>query len=235
MFIKKLRKFYYYFTPFEKLLWVLSVTLISVSFFVFDGESYLTYIASLIGVTSLIFIAKGNPFGQFLMIIFGAVYGYISYSCAYYGEMITYMGMTVPMALIVLINWLKNPFKGNRSEVTVSSVTKKQVLVIALMTMCVTVVFYFILKLLGTANLLISTVSVTTSFFAVCLTYKRSPLFSLAYALNDIVLIALWILATLQNTAYVSVIICFAVFLFNDLYSFFNWQRIRKRQLEHRV
>lgn len=35
-----------------------------VSFALFDRESYLTLAASLIGVTSLIYNAKGNPFGQ---------------------------------------------------------------------------------------------------------------------------------------------------------------------------
>ena len=59
-----------YFTKVEILLWCISVMLIFVSLFIFDGESILTLIASLIGVTSLIFNAKGNPFGQFLMIIF---------------------------------------------------------------------------------------------------------------------------------------------------------------------
>ncbi len=228
--MKKLRRLFYYFTVFEKVLWALSVTLISLSFFIFDGENYLTFIASLVGVTSLIFIAKGNPFGQVMMIIFGGIYGYISFSCRYYGEMITYTGMTVPMAALVLIKWLKNPYKGKRSEVKISSVTLKQVAIVLLMTLAVTVIFYFVLKTLGTANLVISTVSIATSFFAVCLTYLRTPLFSLAYATNDVVLIVMWTLATIKNTAYLSVIICFAVFLINDLYSFVNWQRIKKRQ-----
>lgn len=69
------------------------------SFAVFDRENYLTLTASVIGATSLIFNAKGNPFGQVLMIVFSILYGIISYSCSYYGEMITYLGMTAPMAL----------------------------------------------------------------------------------------------------------------------------------------
>ncbi len=228
--MKKLRKLFYYFTTFEKILWALSVTLISLSFFIFDGRNYPAFIASLVGVTALIFIAKGNPFGQMLMIIFGAIYGYISFSYRYFGEMITYMGMTVPMAILSLIKWLQNPYKGRRSEVTIFSVTFKHLAIISAITLVVTVGFYFILRALGTANLIISTFSVTTSCFAVCLTFLRSPYFSLAYATNDIVLIALWILATVENTSYISVVICFVVFLFNDLYAFTNWQKLKKGQ-----
>ena len=86
----------------EIALWSLSVLLITVSFAVFGGNGYLSLIASLIGVTSLILNAKGNPIGQALMIVFSLMYGVISYSFAYYGEMITYLGMTMPMAVLAV-------------------------------------------------------------------------------------------------------------------------------------
>lgn len=106
-----------YFTKFEIMLWSTSSGLILVAFLLFDKTNYLTLIASLIGVTSLIFNAKGNPLGQLLMVLFSLLYGVISYSFHYYGEMITYLGMTAPMALFALIAWLRHPFKGNRSQV----------------------------------------------------------------------------------------------------------------------
>ena len=79
-----------YFSKSEIALWISSVMLIIISFCVFDRTNYLPLCASLIGVTSLIFNAKGNPFGQLLMIVFSLLYGIISYSFSYYGEMITY-------------------------------------------------------------------------------------------------------------------------------------------------
>ena len=97
-------KFKDYFSKVEIALWCSSVILIILAFMIFDKENYLTLCASLIGVTSLIFNAKGNPFGQFLMIIFSLLYGVISYSFSYYGEMITYLGMTMPMALFALVS-----------------------------------------------------------------------------------------------------------------------------------
>ena len=123
------------------MLWSISAVLILVSFFVFDGSSYLTLTASLIGVTSLIFNAKGYAFGQ-VLILFSLCYGVISYSFSYYGEMITYLGMTMPMAAIALI--------------------------------------------------------------------------------------VLWTLASLCDTRYISVTVCFAAFLLHDLYGFVNWQRMKK-------
>jgi len=219
-----------YFTKFEIGLWSTSVLLILVSFCIFDRENYLTLIASIIGATFLIFNAKGNPIGQFLTIVFSTIYGIISYGFSYYGEMITYVGMTLPMALFALISWLKNPYEKGKAEVKVNRISKKEIVFMTLLTLIVTIIFYFILKYFNTANLIPSTLSVTTSFVAVYLTFRRSPYFALAYACNDVVLIILWILASITDISYLSVVICFAVFLVNDLYGFVSWKRMEKRQ-----
>ena len=225
-----MKKLFSYFSKMELILWSVSVIFIIVSFCIFDRESYLTLIASLIGVTSLIFNAKGNPIGQALMIVFSLFYGIISYTFAYYGEMITYLGMTMPMAIFALIAWLKNPYKGNKAEVKVNSIGKAEQLLMWLLTVGVTFVFYFILDYFNTANIIPSTLSVTTSFLAVYLTFRRCPSFALAYAANDIVLIVLWVLASLADIRYISVVVCFVAFLFNDIYGYISWQRMKRRQ-----
>ena len=214
----------------EIALWCSSVIFIVMSFCIFDRENFLALAASLIGVTSLIFNAKGNPVGQLLMVIFSLLYGIISYTFSYYGEMITYLGMTMPMAFFALISWLKNPYNGNKSQVKINSLSKKEVIFMLLAAAAITVGFYFILDAFGTANIIPSTISVTTSFLAVYLTFRRSSYFALAYAANDIVLVVLWVMASLADTRYISVVVCFAAFLVNDIYGFINWKRIKKRQ-----
>lgn len=223
------------FSLFEKLLFALSTVIIIAVFVIFDRNNYLALTASLIGVSSLILNAKGNPLGQVLMIIFSIIYGIISFGYAYYGEMITYLGMTAPMAAVALIAWLKHPYKDNKREVAVAKITSKDLWLMSVLTVAVTVAFYFILSAFNTANLFFSTLSVATSFAAAYLTYKRSPYFAAAYALNDIVLIVLWSMATAENISYLSVLCCFAVFLANDIYAFFNWLRMRRRQEEGTV
>lgn len=218
------------FSGVEIALWLISVLLIISSFCLFDRTNYLTLAASLIGVTSLIFNAKGNPIGQLLMIIFSLLYGVISYTFSYYGEMITYLAMTMPMAAFALISWLRHPYNGKKSEVTVNTLKKPEIIFMWILTVTVTIIFYFILAFFRTANLIPSTISVTTSFLAVYLTFRRSPYYALAYAANDIVLIVLWSLASLENTRYISVIVCFAAFLSNDIYGFINWNKMLKNQ-----
>ncbi len=116
-----------YFSKTEIVLWCTSVVMIVLSFCVFDRENYLTLIASLIDITSLIYNAKGNPFGQLLMVIFSLLYGMISLTFAYYGERITYLGITMPMAVFALISWLLNPYQKNKAEVKVNIISKIEI------------------------------------------------------------------------------------------------------------
>ena len=219
-----------YFTKTELTLWGTSVVVIIISFLIFDCVNTMTLTASLIGVTSLIFNAKGNPIGQALVIIFSLLYGIISYHFSYYGEMVTYLGMTAPMALIALISWLRNPYQGNKAEVAVNRLGATEWLLMLILSGVVTIVFHFILDHFDTADILPSTLSVTTSFIAVYLTFRRSPYFALAYAANDNVLILLWSLASIHDIGYFSVMICFLMFLVNDIYGFVSWRKMERRQ-----
>ncbi len=219
-----------YFSTLDIILWTSSVITIVIAFCLFDRDNYLTLVASLIGITSLIFNAKGNPFGQLLMIVFSLLYGIIAFSFSYYGEMITYLGMTMPMAFLALTSWLRNPYNGNKSEVKVNTISKRETLLMLLSSFVITVIFYFILEYFNTSNIVPSTISVTTSFIAVYLTYRRNPYFALAYATNDIVLIVLWVLASIHEIRYISVVVCFVAFFVNDIYGYISWQKMKIRQ-----
>lgn len=216
-------------TLFEKLLWGCSVLLLILSFFLTDERDPMTLISSLVGVTALIFIAKGLLIGQVLGLIFATFYGIISFFFQYYGETMTYLFMSAPIAVVSIISWAKNPYRDT-AEVKVANMTRAKAVFMIISTTAVTVAFYFILKALGNANLIPSTISIATSFAASYLTFCRSPWYALVYALNDVVLIILWTMATFESVSYFPMIICFAVFLVNDVYAFYNWRRMKRRQ-----
>lgn len=217
-------------TKFELCLWILSLCIVTVSF-IFVGEgSILTLITSLIGVTALIFIAKGYVIGQILTVTFSLLYAVISYQFQYYGEMITYLGMTTPIAIMSVISWIKHPYKDDAAEVEIAHLSKKNITIMIILTICITFCFYFILRYFKTSNLTISTISIATSFLASYLMLFRSPSYAMAYAANDVVLIILWILATIENSSYFPMIICFVMFLCNDIYGFYNWTKMKHKQ-----
>jgi len=212
----------------EWLLWIGSLAVVAVSNILSQDVDWLTLIAAMVGVTSLVFAAKGNVWAQILMIVFSILYGIISYRFRYWGEMITYLGMSMPMAIWSTITWIKNPSKENGNEVAIRKLNWKHSILLVFFSAIVTGGFYFVLQALNTPNIVFSTISVTTSFLAASLTMLRSSYYALGYASNDIVLIVLWVLASIENPAYIPVIVNFAIFFFNDMYGFISW---RKREL----
>ena len=214
---------------FEICLWLTSVLVVLLSYVLSGFEGTANTICSLVGVTALIFVAKGHVLGMVLCTIFAAFYGLISLYFRYYGEVITYVGMTLPMDVFALVSWIKNPYKDTH-EVKVAKMKKGQIALMWSATAVVTVAFYFILGALDTPRLVVSTLSVTTSFLAVALTYFRSPYYALAYAFNDVVLIVLWTYASFSDVSYIPMVMCFVMFLVNDSYGLYNWKKMQKRQ-----
>ena len=213
----------------ELALWLCSAVAVALSFALSAERDAITLAASLVGVTALIFIAKGMIIGQVLTVVFAMLYGVASYTFAYYGEMITYLCMSAPAAVAAIISWAKNPYSDSTVHVA-KSLSRRSLILTATLTVSLTVAFYFILGALGTANLVTSTISVTTSVLASLLVIFRSPYYAIAYAANDVVLIVLWAMASIEDIGYLPMIICFVAFLANDLYAFINWRRMQKAQ-----
>lgn len=212
-------------------LWLISLLIVTISNLVTGSPDILTLAATWIGITSLIFTAKGNVWAQILMIAFSILYGIISFRFSYWGEMITYLGMTLPMAVWSAITWLRNPSDGNSGEVAIQKLKKSHFLFLIILSIVVTSGFYVLLRFFETPNILFSTISVTTSFLAASLTMLRSSYYALGYAANDLVLIVLWGLAAMQNPVYIPVIINFAIFFLNDMYGFVSWKKRETLQL----
>ena len=205
--------------------------IVTVSNLVGGSFDVLTLAATWVGITSLIFAAKGNVWAQFLMVAFSILYGIISFRFRYWGEMITYLGMTLPMAVWSAVTWLRNPSAGSKSEVAIRKLEKKHFLFLLVLCIVVTGAFYFILRWLETPNIVFSTLSVTTSFLAASLTMLRSSYYALGYAANDLVLIVLWGLAAAKDPVYIPVIINFMIFFMNDMYGFISWKKRERTQL----
>ena len=225
-----MKNFFKSITAVEYCLWAGGIAAIVLSFFLCGNTDYLNLGGSILGCTTLIFLAKGNVAGQILSLLFSAYYAYVSFTMKYYGEMLICLCMTTPIALAAIVSWILHPFGEKRTEVEVARPKLGAYLTIFVLSLPATICFYFILRTLGTNDLVWSTISVLTSFIAVSLSLLRSPYYAAAYAANDVVLIILWSLAAAKDSEYIALIVCFAVFLFEDLYGLINWLKMRKNQ-----
>ncbi len=215
-------------SKFERALWAGSAAIIILAFSLSPELDFLVLATTLTGIAALVFTAKGDVLGQIFIICFAILYAIVSFKQALYGEMISYIFMSGGIAVFSTVSWLRHPYAKN--QVKINSPTPRALVIIAMLTLVVTVSFYFILKVLGTASLAVSTFSITTSFIASSFTLMRYPHYALAYSVNDIVLIVLWTIAALGTPSAIPMVVCFAIFLVNDIYGFTNWLRMAKIQ-----
>ncbi len=209
--------------------WGISVILIVISYFLSSSGSIPNTLTSILGVTALIFVAKGQVLGQILLAAFAVLYGIVSFFQCYYGETLICFCLSLPLSAFAIITWYKHPYDKS-GEVSVRHIRKTDFLALIPLTAAVTAAMYFVLSSIGTANVVWSTVSIATSFIAAGLMVLRSPYFALGYVFNDIVVIILWSSAAIHDPSAISMVVCFLGFFINDSYSFVCWRIREKKQ-----
>ena len=109
----------------EWALWFVSIAIVVMSNIMAGRVDALTLTATCIGVTSLIFAAQGNVWAPILMTIFCIQYAIISYRFRYWGEMFTYLFMSLPMSVWSIVTWLKNARNSSDGTVEIRKITRK--------------------------------------------------------------------------------------------------------------
>ena len=111
----------------EWVLWLGSLSAVIICNIITKRIDLCTLVTTCIGVTALIFAAKGNVWSQILMVIFCVLYAIISWRFHYWGEMITYLGMSLPMSVWSVITWSKNSSDDGNS-VAIQKLTLKHII-----------------------------------------------------------------------------------------------------------
>ena len=212
-------------TKFEKVLLILSIVLVSTIGIVFKSD-LITTICSLVGITTALLLAKGKPLGQVFGLFIVLLYSIVSYKNKFYGEVIIYLVIMLPMYILGIISWLKHQNKKTNS-VDIEKVSKKEWILVCLISIACFIGIYFLLKLFNTNELFISSLSVIDSLFAVYLQIRRSKFSFYFYVVNDLVLIVLWgIPCLIGNVMLIPMLLNPIINLVNDIYGIINWQKI---------
>ena len=141
-----MKKFFKDWSIFEIILLIASPLVILTVGLIFKSDA-LTMLASIVGVLCVLFTAKGLAVSQFLGIAIAILYSIVSYRNGYYGEMIIYLVIMLPMHIWGVIEWLKHKNK-NTNTVEVNSIKWQEWVVVAICSVIVFMGFYFLLKAL---------------------------------------------------------------------------------------
>lgn len=202
----------------------ISIIIIAVSGVIFKAE-LISVAMSVLAVTVAILQAKGKVLSQYIGLLVAVLYSIISFKNKYYGEVIIYITLMIPLYILSVISWIQNKNKETQT-VNKGYVPKKEWIVLIFVNIVLFIILYQILKALNTSQLLISSLSMITSVMATYLISKRSKYSFLFYLLNDIILILLWGIPVIQgNFSLIPVLLDPLILFINDIYGFKNWSK----------
>lgn len=216
-------------TKFERILLIGSIIIVCIVGFVFKSE-LLTIFCSIIGIITALLLAKGKNLGQVFGLLITVLYSVVSFKSRYFGEVLIYLCLMFPMYIIGIITWINNKNKETNS-VEINTIKKKEWLIVSIIFLFILIGIYYLLKLFDTSELIISTISVIASLFAIYLQIRRSRFSFSFYLINDIILIILWGVPVIKGSLIlVPMVINPMINFINDLYGFYNWRKMEKIQ-----
>ena len=97
---------------FEIIFLCLSLIGLSLCFTFTPDRNWFSYVVSIVGVVSVLTVAKGLIIAPFINISYNILYAIISIFQHYYGEAIIYIGLMIPVSIASIISWLKKDRKS---------------------------------------------------------------------------------------------------------------------------
>ena len=216
-------------TNFEKLLLFGSVVIVSVVGLCFKSD-LLTVSCSIVGIITALLLAKGKNLGQVFGLLITILYSIVSFKNKYYGEVLIYALVMLPMYIIGIFTWINHKNEKTNS-VEINSIEKKEWVIVSIVFALVFVGIYYLLKAFNTNELVVSTISVLASLFAVYLQIRRSKYSFSFYMVNDIILMFLWGIPVIRGSYILFPMLLNPIINFiNDMYGFYNWKKTEKIQ-----
>ena len=214
---------------FEKILLFGSIIIVSIVGIAFKSD-ILTVYCSIVGIITALLLAKGKNLGQVFGLLITILYSIVSYKNKYYGEVLIYALLMLPMYIIGIFTWINHKSEKTDS-VEINSIKKKEWIIVSVISIGVFIGIYYLLKAFNTNELIVSTLSVLASLFAVYLQIRRSKYSFGFYLINDIILMFLWGIPVLHgNYILVPMLLNPTINFINDAYGFYNWKKTEKIQ-----
>ncbi|MBR7172475.1 MAG: nicotinamide mononucleotide transporter [Clostridia bacterium] len=206
------------------------IVVVTVSSVLFGSKWYIT-INTILGLLCVFTQAKGKVSTQFIGIIYFFFYIFISYSNKYYGEALLYLIIMLPLYIYGAIHWLANRDKKDNVVIVKSNLSKTEWIVSGISFLIVSLIVFIILKVLNTAQLLISTLSFVSMLPAVYLLIRRCKWNQVAFLLNDFIVPILWILLVIQGDfSFLPMCIYYLFQVTYDIYGLLEWIKLEKEQ-----
>lgn len=206
-------------------------------------SSALIILNSITGITATFLIAKGLWIGNVIGIMQVVLYCTMSFFNNLYGEIITCGVFSFSTYCFSLYSWRKNRKEGS-GILKISNGLKWQEWVCVILALsCVSVGMYFVLGVLNTNNLIISTICVGFSTLAYYLRIRRCEKNFIFSCLINVIKFVLWMSVIINGGGlnYIPTIINYVIYFCINAFGLFYWiklkklQNLRKQKAEQRI
>lgn len=232
--MKAVRNYFKDWNGFELFLLTFSIVAIALSG-VISKSPLLTSITSFLGILVALCQAKGKVVSQFIGVIESLLYSYLSFQSKFYGEVIIYLCLLLPLYIAGIYSWMKHK-KVDSDTVETNTIGKTEWIILLVLGFIGAIGLYILLGYFDTEQLLVSTLSMVTSLFGTYLIVRRSKFSFLFYIMNDILLLILWASPIFVGNYLLLPMLVEPIAMFmNDIYGWHRWNIESKKLDEKKV
>lgn len=194
-------------------------------------SGWLIIVNSVLGLICVFTQAKGKVLTQFVGIVWFVFYCFMAYQQKYYGETILYATIMIPLYIYGAIHWLANKDKIDNTVIVKTKFSVKEISIFLFVWAGVSVGIFFLLRVLNTAQLWLSTLAFCTMLPSVYLLIRRSKWNQILFLINDVILCVLWQTLLYKGALEFVPILCYQIFqIIYDAYGVLEWIKLEKRQ-----
>ncbi|MDD3397137.1 MAG: nicotinamide riboside transporter PnuC [Clostridia bacterium] len=212
--------------------WMFFAIAIMLSISIYLQDTFMGIASSLTGIICVILTAQGKKSCFIYGIINSVLYGIIAYQALYYGDAMLNIFYYTPIQILGWFVWKKN--EDRNSGVVVSKrMNRKQLAVLFIVTLSLTIVYGYILFLINGRLPYIDAITTILSIIAFFISIKCYLEQWILWIIVDMISVAMWIYYfIISDGQLVAILIMWLVFLANAIYGYISWLKRNKKNIK---
>lgn len=187
-------------------------------------DSTLALISAFCGISYTILAGKGVPACYLIGVCGSAIYSYLSFKSALWGNLILYAGYYVPMQIIGFFKWSKH-LKEDKNEIIKIKLPTKEWIILLSITTFATIITIVLLSYFEDKSPIIDGFTAVFSILGMYLTVKRAIEQWIVWFWVNLLSLIMWLKIAMNGVKVYSTVIMWAVYVTLAVYFYFTWRK----------
>ena len=197
----------------------ISITVISIVL----GDTLLGIVSAITGIVCVICTGKGKLSAYVFGVVNVVTYALIAYESRYYGEVMLNLIYYLPMQFYGFYIWSRH-MNPETHEVSKKQMTIRQTGIMLGIVFVMTLLYGLMLQMLNGNLPYIDALSTVVSVIAMYVSIKMFTEQWLLWIIVDTVTVFMWIMALIDGTGSIAILLMWIVYLANSFIMYFKWR-----------